>query len=116
MRHPRFSALTGMVLFLVFVQLPDHLGDERADLFQAPGACVAAHFDHHVLADWLIPPGARFGGADFLLTLAQMPGDLRQGLPLPLERLYSVQLFQVLLAIAGCPPPTSGGGNRPLAM
>jgi len=45
------------------------------------------------------------GGARYwLLTRAQSPGDLRQGLPLPLQRLYSVQLFRVLLAIAGRPP------------
>jgi len=81
---PTAYSLLPTAVLLVFVQLPDHLGDERAHLFQAPGALVAAHLDHHVLADRVIPPGARFGGAHFLLTLAELPGDLRQGLPLPL--------------------------------
>ena len=53
---------TGTLFLLVFVQLPAHLGNKRAHLLQAPGARVAAHRDHHVLADRVIPPGARFRG------------------------------------------------------
>jgi len=47
------------------------------------------------------------------LTLGQLPGDLRQGPALPLQRLYSAQLFQVLLAIAGCPPPDQRRRQQP---
>ena len=47
------------------------------------------------------------------LTLAGMPGDLRQGPPLLLQLLYSVQLFQVLLAIAGRPTPDQRRRQQP---